>query len=105
IVRDITDERIRRSRTTTLVTTTKTVREPLTPTSYIRDYLLSNTITSSIVLLDAVRVGSTPLTSDRYAASECGKLLLASQNSSAIIYIKSRIKSAAAIYNKGLKIG
>ena len=60
---------------------------------------------SSIVLPDAVRVGSILLTSNRHAASECGKLLLASQNSGAIIYIKSRVKSAAAIYNKDLKVG
>ncbi|KAF5851530.1 hypothetical protein GGP41_004348, partial [Bipolaris sorokiniana] len=94
-----------RSRTTTLVATARTVREPLTPTSHTRDCLLSDTTTSSIVLPDAVRAGSTPLTSDGHAASECGKLLLTSQNSGAIIHTKSRVKSAAAIHNKGLKVG
>ncbi|EMD59577.1 hypothetical protein COCSADRAFT_251483 [Bipolaris sorokiniana ND90Pr] len=57
-----------------------------------------------MVLPDVVRAGSTPLTGDGHAASECGKLLLASQNSGAIVRTKSRVKSAAAMYNKGLKV-
>ncbi|EMD64889.1 hypothetical protein COCSADRAFT_315762 [Bipolaris sorokiniana ND90Pr] len=60
---------------------------------------------SSMILPDAVRAGPTPLTSDEHAASECGKLLLASQDSSAIIHTKSRVESAAAMHNKGLKVG
>lgn len=67
--------------------------------------MLSDTVISSIILLDIIRVGPAPLTSDRHAASECGKFLLASQDSSVIIYTKSRVKSAAAMHNKGLKVG
>ena len=94
-----------RSRTTTLAATARTTREPLAPTSRTRDCLLSDTATSSMILPDAVGAGPAPLTGDGYAASECGKLLLASQDSSAIVRTKSRVESAAAMHNKGLKVG